>query len=273
MKFISSRDNPSFKHLRALAEEARYRRECAASLIDGDHLLSAALEADWPIQRLILREDVAEAPETQDFLRRLERATHPLQEVLVFAPALFKALSPVQTPTGLLAEIRLPQDPQDNSPAQVAQVAQDVLAIAGVQDVGNLGTMLRTAAAAGIREAWLDRQTTQAWSPKALRAGMGAQFQMRIVEACDLSAALAASGVPSYVTHLGEKSESLYALDLRAPAIWVFGAEGQGVPAELVARATHQVRIPMPGQIESLNVAAAVAVCVFEQVRQRQSSV
>lgn len=267
MKFISSRDNPSFKHLRALAEEARYRRECAASLIDGDHLLSAALEADWPIQRLILREDVAEAPATLDFLRRAERGTHPLQEVLVFAPALFKALSPVQTPTGLLAEIGLPQD---NAPTQAAQ---DVLAIAGVQDVGNLGTMLRTAAAAGIREAWLDRQTTQAWSPKALRAGMGAQFQMRIVEACDLSAALAASRVPSYVTHLGEKSENLYALDLRAPAIWVFGAEGQGVPAELITQATHQLRIPMPGQIESLNVAAAVAVCVFEQVRQRQSSV
>jgi len=98
---------------------------------------------------------------------------------------------------------------------------------------------------------------------------MGAQFQVRIVEACDLAATLTASPQPSYVTSLGARSESLYALDLRQPGIWVFGAEGQGVPAELIAQADHEVRIPMPGIIESLNVAAAAAICLFEQVRQR----
>lgn len=261
MKFISSRDNPTFKHLRALNEDARYRREQRGSLLDGDHLVLAALDAGWSLKRLILREDVVDTPVVQTLLARM--AQRPPEEVLVFPAALFKAVSPVLTPTGLLAEIVVPTE------LQPAPLAQDVLALAGVQDAGNLGTLLRTAVAAGVREVWLDRQTTHAWSPKALRAGMGAQFQLRIVEACDLAASLSASPQPSYVTSLGPRSESLYALDLRQPGIWVFGAEGQGVPAELIAQADHEVRIPMPGVIESLNVAAAAAICLFEQVRQR----
>ncbi|WP_018609733.1 TrmH family RNA methyltransferase [Uliginosibacterium gangwonense] len=261
MKFISSRDNPTFKHLRALNEDARYRREQRASVLDGDHLLLAALEAGWPLKRLVLREDVVDTALAQQILARTVQ--QPPEEVLVFSAALFKVLSPVQTPTGLLAEIAVPAD------LQASALAQDVLALAGVQDAGNLGTLLRTAVAAGVREVWLDRHTTHAWSPKALRAGMGAQFQLRIVDACDLAASLAVCPLPSYVTSLGRRSESLYALDLRQPGIWVFGAEGQGVPAELIAQADHEVRIPMPGVIESLNVAAAAAVCLFEQVRQR----
>lgn len=266
MKFISSRDNPGFKRLRTLLEDARTRRIERASIIDGEHLLQAALDADWPIRQLLLREDVLASAVVAGVLQRL-KSVNPELPVLVMAPALFNALSPVLTPTGMLAEIALPSDlPADTG-------AGDVLALAGVQDAGNLGSLLRTAVAAGVTRVWLDAQTTQAWSPKALRAGMGAQFCLSIEEGCDLLPRLTGSARPVLVTSLGPDSVSLYALDLRQPNIWVFGAEGQGVPLALQAQARHRVRIPMPGKIESLNVGAAAAVCLFEQVRQREISV
>jgi len=264
MKHITSRDNSSFKHLRALNDDARYRRESGSTVIDGDHLLSAAMDAGWHIKRLILRDDVVDARISRHLVERAQAASSPPEEFLVLAATLFKALSPVVSPSGILAEIVVPQA----SAQSAADV--DVLAVAGVQDAGNLGTLLRTAVAAGVGEVWLDRQTANAWSPKALRAGMGAQFRLSIIESCDLAILLAHACRNIYVTHLGSRSQSLYAQTLTEPAVWVFGSEGQGVPEELLALATHQIRIPMPGKIESLNVAAAAAICLFEQVRQRQ---
>lgn len=262
MKFISSRDNAAFKRLRDLAEDARARRREAATLIDGDNLLRAALDAGWPIRQLVLCEEVLEQPEVLALRARVQ-AANPQAPELVLTAALFKAVSPVVTPTGVLAEIDTRRGEAE------AGFAGDVLALAGVQDAGNLGSLLRTAAAAGIRRVWLDRCCTQPWSPKAMRAGMGAQFCLDIEEDADLHARLAARSAEVLVTTLGEGSQSLYALDLLTPTVWVFGSEGQGVPAELQALAGRKVRIPMPGAVESLNVGAAVAVCLFEQVRQR----
>lgn len=263
MKLVSSRDNADFKHLRALAEDARRRRKEGATLIDGDNLLRAALDAGWPIRQLVLREDVLDSPEVSALRARL-RAEAPGARELVLSEALFKAVSPVVTPTGLLAEIGI------SSEWPATDEDEDVLVLAGVQDAGNLGTLLRTAAAAGLRRVWLDRQCTQAWSPKAMRAGMGAQFCLAIEEDCELQPRLAACSERVLVTTLGDGAQPLYALDLvGAPNIWVFGSEGQGVPAELQALARRKVNIPMPGAVESLNVGAAVAVCLFEQLRQR----
>jgi TrmH family RNA methyltransferase len=265
MKHISSRDNPRFKHLRALNDDSRYRRQSGTTLIDGDHLLSAALDAGWKLGCVMFREDVADSPQTQRVRLRLA-VEAPACELLVLAPPLFNALSPVISPSGYLAEIEVPPSPA------VCDEDHDVLALAGVQDAGNLGTLLRTAAAAGVHQVWLDRQTTHAWSPKALRAGMGAQFQISIRESCDLKQLLVNRRQAIHVTSLADGARPLYALSLLQPGVWVFGAEGQGVPPDLLALATQHVMIPMPGQIESLNVAAAAAVCLFEQLRQRQFS-
>lgn len=262
MKFISSRDNAAFKRLRDLAEDSRTRRAEAATLIDGDNLLRAALDAGWPISQLVLREDVLEAPDVRAVRARVAAACPAAQE-LVLSVALFKAVSPVVTPTGVLAEI------PTSLAGQAEAAGEDVLVLAGVQDAGNLGSLLRTAAAAGVRRVWLDRFCTQPWSPKAMRAGMGAQFCLAIEEDCDLHRLLAARSAEVLVTTLGEGSQSLYAFDLKGPSVWVFGSEGQGVPADLQALAGRKVRIPMPGAVESLNVGAAVAACLFEQVRQR----
>ncbi|MEN9491615.1 MAG: hypothetical protein RJA63_2064 [Pseudomonadota bacterium] len=262
MRYISSRDNPYFKHLRALNDDARYRRKCGATLLDGDHLLSAALDSGWGLGAVVFREDVVESELSRRLQARIA-AEAPGCEEFVLARALFNVLSPVASPSGFLAEINPPQ------PTAVGEGQCDVLALAGVQDPGNLGTMLRTAAAAGVGQAWLDRSTTQAWSPKALRAGMGAQFQIQIVESCDLTELLRGRAQPVYVTSLGAGARSLYALNLLEPAVWVFGAEGTGVPEELMGLASQKVIVPMPGKVESLNVSAAAAVCLFEQVRQR----
>ena len=264
MKRLTSRDNPCFKHLRALNEDARYRRQEGLSLIDGDHLVRAAFEADWPVRRLILREDVVDSLLVKSLLDLSRQAP---DELIVLSVSLFKALSPVITPTGILAEISC----APRMPFEVS--GGDVLALAGVQDAGNLGTLLRSAVAAGIREVWLDAKTAQAWSPKALRAGMGAHFNLRIEQGCELAQRLSEDSRPCRVTCLADDSISLFELDLRAPGIWVFGAEGQGVPAEIIALASEKIAIPMPGRIESLNVSAAAAVCLFEAVRQRQISV
>lgn len=263
MKFISSRDNALFKQLRGMLDDARARRDARATLIDGDHLLEAAIQANWPVRRLIVREDVAERGAHEPWLKAIRAAGLPEPEQICFNNSLFRQLSPVVTPTGLLAEIPL------DGPAPAAADDDDVLVLAGVQDAGNLGTLLRSAVAAGIRQVWLDAQCTQAWSPKAMRAGMGAQFRVSIAENCDLAGRLAADTRTKFVTSLGEGCVSLYATGLRSPNIWVFGSEGQGVPQALIDLADVKVRIPMPGHIESLNVGAAAAVCLFEQVRQR----
>lgn len=263
MKQISSRDNPLFKRLRALLEDARARRDQEVTLIDGDHLLEAAVAAAWPIKRLVLNEKAGQ--HTADhWLGEIQKHGIVLPEVVCFPEALFRQLSPVVTPTGLMAEIAT------SGPIFEPSGNDDVLVLAGVQDAGNLGSLMRSAVAAGVRQVWLDKQCTQAWSPKALRAGMGAQFHLVIRESCDLPAMLAADSRPRVVTSLETGCVNLYKLDLRAPHLWVFGSEGQGVPRELIDMADVKVRIPMPGRMESLNVGAAAAICLFEQLRQRQ---
>jgi TrmH family RNA methyltransferase len=129
-----------------------------------------------------------------------------------------------------------------------------------LQDAGNVGTILRSAAAFGFTQVAALRETAALWSPKVLRAGMGAHFALRLVEgvaATDLDAL----GVPLLVTssHAGEP---LHAATLPWPCAWVFGQEGRGVDAGLAARAAHRVRIVQPGGQESLNVAAAAAICL-----------
>lgn len=260
MKFISSRENSVFKQLKALAEDTRMRRQAQATLIDGDHLLQAALDTHWPINRLLVREDLRESEFVQAIQQRLQGQNI---ETLVLSSGLFNALSPVVTPTGVMAEISI------QAPRTQLSTEDDVLVLAGVQDAGNLGTLLRSAVAAGCRQVWLDQHCAQAWSPKALRAGMGAQFNISILESCDLKQMLSNDARQTLATSLGDESVSLYELDLRKPNVWMFGSEGQGLPPVLLDLAQRRVRIPMPGSIESLNVGAAAAVCLFEQVRQR----
>jgi TrmH family RNA methyltransferase len=261
LKEIRSRDNPAIKRLRALASSSRARQELGLTLLDGAHLVSEALEAAWPLLELVFSE---QGLAREEIARLVERCSD--LPVLRLPDPLFAHISPVDAPSGLLALIELP------SPPPVVPLSESVLVLDDVQDPGNLGTILRTAAAAGVRDVLLTAGCARAWSPRVLRAGMGGHFRLRIHERADVAGRL--RGYPGVIlaTGVGTGARSLYECELRGPIAWLFGAEGGGLSAGIAALAAGAVTIPMPGKAESLNVASAVAVCLFEQVRQRLSS-
>jgi TrmH family RNA methyltransferase len=255
VKHIASRDNPFYKQLKKLATSGRERHQASRMLLDGVHLVEACEQARGPVETLVV---VASALDRGEIVRCIAG-----REVTVIADALMRDLGLVDTPSGLVGVAAIP-------PPAAVDPEKDVILLDGVQDPGNVGTLLRTAAAAGIRQALLGSGCASAWSPKVLRAGQGAQFALAIVEDADLAGFVAGFQGTVAATSLAEATP-LYAADLRGPLAWIFGAEGQGVRPELQAAATLRLRIPMPGAVESLNVAAAAAVCLFEMVRQRSA--
>ena len=174
MKLIQSRDNAFFKQLRKLAESGRERRKAGQTLLDGVHLVESYEKIIAPLDTLVVAESALAGGEIADYLAG--------REVVVLADALMRELGLVDTPSGLLALAPIPA--ADGPP----DLAADAILLDGVQDPGNVGTLLRTAAAAGIRQALLSPGCAAAWSPKVLRAGQGAHFVLAIHEEADLEA-------------------------------------------------------------------------------------
>jgi TrmH family RNA methyltransferase len=257
LKLIRSRDNPRFKALRELATSTRERRKAGLALLDGAHLIAAYRARDGVPEQLILSDSGLANPEVAQLAEGASA-----QGALVLSDALFNELAQVATPTGIVALIRTPK------PGPLPGSIERCVMLENIQDAGNLGSILRSTAAAGIAMVLLSQGCAFPWSPKVLRAGMGAHFSLDIFDNTDLEAAVPRlSGRLICTSGLARKS--LYQADLRGPLAWVFGNEGSGVTLGLSAAAAEQVRIPMPGKTESLNVAAAAAICLFEQVRQR----
>lgn len=256
LKLIRSRENPRFKLLRLLATSTRERRKAGVALLDGVHLIEAYQANGGMPEQLILSESAAANAE----MRRLTEGKQG-QTLLVLADSLFHDVAQVATPTGVVALIRTPR------PGPLPQAIANCVMLESIQDAGNLGSILRSTAAAGIRTVLLSPGCAFAWSSKVLRAGMGAHFNLDIYDNADLAAA-ARRLKGKLVCTSGHARKSLFDADLRGPLAWVFGNEGAGVSAQLGALAAEQVAIPMPGATESLNVAAAAAICLFEQVRQ-----
>jgi len=256
-KRIASRDNALYKTLARLASSSRARREQGAALLDGPHLL-AAFRASGGIAETLV---ASESGYGRSEIRALLDDT-PARTRCILSDRLFDGLAQVATPTGILAVVRTP------TATPPPERLETCLLLEGLQDPGNLGSILRTAVAAGIRQVFLGAGGVFAWSPKVLRAGQGAQFALAIHEGVAL-APLAARFPGTVVATDPHAPTSLFELDLTGPVAWVFGSEGAGVSQDLASRATVRARIPMPGPAESLNVAAAAAACLFEQVRQR----
>lgn len=263
MRHIASRDNPHFKALRKLCQSGRERRKRGLVLLDGMHLIEAyAAHCGWPAE-IVVSESGARREEIAAFLARgADGENPPLGTRTLLADALFAELAAVDTPSGIMAVAAQPK------PARAPDMRADAVLLDGVQDPGNVGSILRSAAAAGVRQVLLAGDCAHAWSPKTLRAAMGAHFLLDIHENADLGTFLDGYGGQGAVTAL-DAATSLYAANLRGAVAWVFGSEGQGVRPEVAAAARLRVRIPMPGATESLNVAAAAAVCLFETLRQR----
>lgn len=259
MQRITSRDNPLVKRARALASSSRECRKHRETLLDGPHLVSSALAASVPIKAVLVSDSGLRSSEVERLVEGFAGAS-----VAHLPDALFERISPVDSPSGILALIDLPDSAS-------GPLSGDVLVLEAVQDGGNLGSILRTAAAAGIERALLTPGCAQAWSPKVLRAGMGAHFALRISEQVDVLEALVGYQGRIAAT-LPAAESSLYGSELRGNVAWLFGSEGAGLSTSLANRADLRLRIPMHSASESLNVGAAVAVCLFEQWRQRHSS-
>jgi TrmH family RNA methyltransferase len=260
LKAITSRDNAQYKELKHLATSAQARRKAGRTLLDGVHLCEAWLELRGLPEQCIVSESGLRHPEVAAIVGKLEgRHAHCLQ----LPDALYEALSQVEHGVGVMFLVATPEKPVP------AALSTGAVLLDNVQDPGNVGSILRSAAAAGIREVYCSPGTAFCWSPKVLRAAMGAHFVLDIYENADLAALMKHARIATLATS-GYAKETLYDVDLRRPVAWVFGHEGQGVSAGLLELARHRVVIPHLGKVESLNVAACAAVCFFEQVRQNQ---
>jgi TrmH family RNA methyltransferase len=260
MKTITSRDNAQYKELHKLAGSSQARRKAGRTLLDGVHLCQAWLQLRGLPEQCIVSESALQNPEVADIVGQLE-ARHG--HVLGLPDALYNAVSQVEHGVGVMFLIDTPERAV-TEPLSVSAVLLD-----NVQDPGNVGSILRSAAAAGIKQVYCSAGTAFCWSPKVLRAAMGAHFVLDIFENVDLAQLVSSSRIATMATS-GYATQRLYDVDLKQPVAWLFGHEGQGVADDLLSLASQQVVIPHLGQVESLNVAACAAVCFFEQVRQNQ---
>ncbi|MGB3276559.1 MAG: RNA methyltransferase [Castellaniella sp.] len=256
VRHIASRDNPDYRAWLRLAQ-GRPGRHDVRVILEGEHLCRAWLEHKGVPPTLV----VGESALSLDWVGPIWQACVQGRRI-VLQDNLAAVLSQVEHGPAVFFIVDAP------APKLPARITAGCLWLDRVQDPGNLGTLLRTAAAAGLKQAYLSDGCASAWSPKVLRSGQGAHFALEIHEHADLSALTRQLDIPLAATTL-ERAEILYIKDLRQPCVWLFGNEGQGVADDLLDLADWRVHIPQSTAVESLNVAAAAAVCLFEQRRQQ----
>ena len=258
MPRIVSRDNPRLKKAARLIASSRERRKAGRCVLEGAHVIEAYRRRHGNPETLI----IAESALTDSAIETL-RAALPAVETLVVAESAWPELALLPAAVGALAVISTPQ-------LRFERAADFCLLLEGVQDPGNVGSILRSAAAAGVAQAFLSPQCAFAWSPKVLRAGQGAHFHLEIYEDIDL-VGWARGYRGRTVAAVAAGGEPIYAADLDAPLAIAIGNEGSGLSDHLRQAASLRVTIPMPGGFESLNAAAAAAICLFECVRRRSA--
>ena len=258
MKAITSRDNPLYKRLKALAGSTHQQRRSHQALLEGFHLASAWLDGGSQPEYCVVTEGALAHDEAQAIVARVDE-----RRVITLPDALFGQLSNVVHGVGLLLLVDMPEA---HLPRRVDSTC---LVLDGLQDAGNVGSILRSAAAAGIDKVFCTPGTAYAWSSKVLRSAMGAHFLLQVFEDVDAGTLIGMLGVPVVITD-SHGAQAIDESDLTGQVAWVFGNEGAGVSQVWRDAAAWRVTIPQPGGMESLNVAAAAAVCLFEQCRQQR---
>ena len=257
LKTVTSRDNAAYKEMARLVASGAERRKSGRSVLDGAHLVAAFLDSGRSAEEVMVN---AAGLADREISSLVERASPA--RVTLLSDALFKAISTVDSPTGVVALVGTPVGRPAPRDAKLA------LLLENIQDPGNVGTLLRSAAAAGARHVMLSEGCAFAWSPKVLRAAMGAHFALEIDEGADLGAFVADYRGTS-IALSGRATNSLYDLDLAKPCALLVGNEGAGLTHSLESAASVRARIPMPGRVESLNAGTAGSIALFECVRQR----
>jgi RNA methyltransferase, TrmH family len=257
MPRITSRDNPRLKAAAQLIASSRARRKAARCVLEGEHIVAAFCRRHGAPETLIIAESALDRPAVAAL-----RAGVPAARTLVVTDAAWPEFAQLPAAVGALAVVATPKP-------RFERAADFCLLLEDVQDPGNVGSILRSAAAAGVAQVFLSPQCAFAWSPKVLRAGQGAHFHLEIYEDVDLPV-WARSYRGRTVATVPAGAAALYAIDLTGPVGLAIGNEGSGLSLALQQAASDAASIPMPGGFESLNAAAAAAICLFECARQRQ---
>lgn len=250
---ISSKDNPLLVRVRKLLADPGAYRKLGEVWLEGDHLCSAYATRGGRALQAVLTGDAWQQPALRELAAQAAA-------VAIVTPDLMAGLTTLESPPAIGFVVATPTAPALTPDAPTVVLDR-------LQDAGNVGAILRSASAFGFAQVVALKGTAALWSPKVLRAGMGAHFALRLVEGLD-APALAALRVPLLATS-SHAEQALHEVDLPWPCAWVLGHEGQGVSSALEQRCALSLRIPQPGGEESLNVAAAAAVCLYESARQR----
>lgn len=268
-QLITSRDNPLVQRLRKHAQDPSAYRKLGEVWLEGDHLCSACLARGVPVALAVIADTVwlgehGTAAGHDGLARKLSELARQADKVVVVPQVLWKVFSGLESHAHLGFLLSRPD--ADVAGGGIRKGLRSVV-LDRVQDAGNVGSILRSASAMGFQQVVALKGTAALWSPKVLRAGMGAHFALHLVEqvaADDLNAL----GVPMVATS-SHTDQLLPSAPLPDPCAWVMGHEGQGVAEAVMARCALKVAIPQPGGEESLNVAAAAAVCLYESMRRR----
>ena len=257
-KFIESEANAKFKRWKKLARDARAVRKEGATLMEGIHLMQVALEAGCRVNAVLIDADRA-TREARELALELSRRSGA--DLFALSPALYDQLSPVEHGVGVMCEAAVPPAPADD-----AWKSADALYLDGVQDAGNAGTLIRTAVAAGVRVVAASPAAATLWSPKVMRAGMGAHFGAVFIENITPEAFRRAYRGRIYAADARGGEDLFLAADdvAEGPVCWLMGAEGPGVSDAGLEAADRRFYIPIEAACESLNVGAAAAVCLFD---------
>lgn len=258
---ITSSQNSKIKLVRALLGRAKERREAGAFVAEGVRLVEEAEKRAWRFEIVLYDKTLSERGIS--LVERLESRQVEVEEV---SESLMKTLSNTETPPGILAVLKISNLPISNSP--------DFLLIPDqIRDPGNLGTLLRSAAAAGVQAVLLPPETTDAFAPKVVRSGMGAHFRLPVRSMTweEIGQLSKSANVQVYLADMG--GTPCWESDLRQPLALIIGGEAEGASEAARRLANGRISIPMMGKVESLNAGVAGSVLMFEILRQRRTAI
>lgn len=254
---ITSNQNPKIKLVRALLGRAKERREAGAFVVEGVRLVEEAVNGDWRFETVLYDDSLNDRGKL--LVESLKSRGIEAEEI---SQNVMKSLSDTESPQGILAVLQFSQSPVPN-------LLNFILIPDQIRDPGNLGTLLRSAAAAGVQAVLIPPETTDAFAPKVVRAGMGAHFRLPIrgMSWDEIEQVVKLKGLKVYVADMD--GVSCWETDLRQPVALVIGSEAEGASESARKIADGIIRIPMAADVESLNAGAAGSVLMFEVVRQR----
>jgi TrmH family RNA methyltransferase len=254
---LTSAKNPRIQHIRKLQSSARARREESLFVVEGIRLLEEALTAGCQPEIVLYTEDIDQRG--QNIISKFKDRR---VEVLPVSPHVMQTASDTQNPQGILAVLPMRSLP-------MPELSDFLLILDGLRDPGNLGTILRTARAAGVDAVLLPPGGVDPFSPKVVRAGMGAHFQLPIHTMDWETTGKQFVGLTLFLAD-SSGGQPYHQSNFRTPLGIIIGGEAQGAGSQAQKRATSRIHIPMPGKAESLNAAVAAAILMFEVVRQRK---